>query len=98
MLLTCKFRLNQPTGPGSEQHMFINGRPHKILFGADNFVGNSTATFTIPVLGIGNNPSSQNSLAMGFEMGMGLILPYWLEGAEQEKIENYFRWYYNKSF
>ena len=98
MLLTCKYRLNQPTGPGSEQHMFINGRPHKILFGTDNFVGNSTATFTIPALGIGNNPGSQNSLALGFEMGMGLVLPYWLEGAEQEKIENYFRWYYNKSF
>ena len=97
MLLTCKFRLNQPQGPGSEQHMFINGRLHKILFGADNFVG-SNGTFTIPTLGIGNNPSSQNSLALGFEMGMGLVLPYWLECAEQEKIENYFRWYYNKSF
>lgn len=98
MLITCKYRLNQPTGPGSEQHMFINGRFHQILFGVDNFVGNSTATFTIPSLGIGNNPGAQNSLALGFEMGMGLVLPYWLECAEQEKIENYFRWYYNKSF
>ena len=98
MLLTCKFRLNQPGGPGSEQHMFINGRFHKILVGADNFTGSTTNTFTIPSLGIGNAGPSQNSLALGFEMGMGLILPYWLECAEQEKIENYFRWYYNKSF
>jgi hypothetical protein len=98
ILLTCKFRLNQPGGPGSEQHMFINGRLHKVLFGSDNFVGSNSATFTIPTLAIGNNPSSQNSLSLGFEMGMGLILPYWLECAEQEKIENYFRWYYNKSF
>lgn len=97
MLLTCKFRLNQPSGPGSEQHMFINGRQHQILFGTDNFVG-SNSTFSIPTLGIGNNPTSQNSLAQDFEMGMGLVLPYWLEYAEQEKIENYFRWYYNKSF
>lgn len=97
MLLTCKFRLEQPSGEGSEQHMFINGRLHKILFGADDFQVTST-TFTIPALGIGNNPSSQNSLAQGFEMGMALVLPYWLECAEQEKIENYFRWYYNKSF
>lgn len=98
MLLTCKFRLNQPSGPGSEQHMFINGRLHKILFGADNFTGSAINTFNIPSLGIGNAGPSQNSLALGFEMGMGLILPYWLECAEQEKIENYFRWYYNKSF
>ena len=98
MLLTCKFRLNQPGGPGSEQHMFINGRLHKILFGADSFVGSNTNTFNIPSLGIGNVGTTQNSLALGFEMGMGLILPYWLECAEQEKIENYFRWYYNKSF
>jgi hypothetical protein len=98
MLLTCKFRLNQPSGPGSEQHMFINGRLHKILSGADSFVSSSTNTFTIPSLGIGNAGPSQNSLALGFEMGMGLVLPYWLECAEQQKIENYFRWYYNKSF
>ena len=98
MLLTCKFRLSQPGGPGSEQHMFINGRFHKILFGGDNFTGSSINTFNIPSLGIGNSGPSQNSLSLGFEMGMGLILPYWLECAEQEKIENYFRWYYNKSF
>lgn len=97
MLLTCKFRLNQPGGPGSEQHMFINGRFHQILTGIDSFVG-ANGTFTIPSLGIGNNPASQNSLSLDFEMGMGLVLPYWLECAEQEKIENYFRWYYNKSF
>lgn len=98
ILLTCKFRLPQPGGPGSEQHMFINGRFHQILFGTDAFVGSNTNTFNIPSLGIGNAGPTQNSLALGFEMGMGLILPYWLECAEQEKIENYFRWYYNKSF
>ena len=99
MLLTCKYRLNQPTGPGSEQEMYINGRQHQILFGTDSFVGNNAApTFSIPTLGIGNNPSTQTSTSQGFEMGMGLVLPYWLENAEQQKIENYFRWYYNKSF
>jgi hypothetical protein len=98
MLLTCKFRLSQPSGPSSEQDMYINGRKHQILFGADNFSIAGSGTFTIPTLGIGNNPSTQNSLALGFEMGMGLVLPYWLDNAEQEKIENYFRWYYNKSF
>ena len=97
MLLTCKYRLFQPSGVGSEQEMYINGRSHHILSGTDSFVS-SNGTFTIPALGIGNNPGSQNSLAAGFEMGMGLILPYWLEYAEQIKIENYFRWYYNYSF
>ncbi len=97
MLLTCKFRLAQPTGPGSEQEIFINGRKHKILSGVDSFLV-STTGFTLPTLAIGNNPTSQNTLATGFEMGMGLVLPYWLENAEQQKIENYFRWYYNKSF
>jgi len=98
MLLTCKYRLNQPAGPGSEQEMYINGRQHQILFGADNFTPTANAVFSIPTLGIGNNPSSQTSTSLGFEMGMGLVLPYWLENGEQEKIENYFRWYYNKSF
>ena len=98
MLLTCKYRLNQPTGPGSEQEMYINGRQHKILSGTDSFTSAIGSTFSITSLGIGNNPSTQNSLSQGFEMGMGLVLPYWLECGEQEKIENYFRWYYNKSF
>jgi hypothetical protein len=97
MLLTCKFRYNQPTGVGSEQHMFINGRFHKILFGADGF-SPIASPFSIPTLGIGNNPSSQTSTSQGFELGMVLVLPYWIECAEQQKIENYFRWYYNKSF
>ena len=98
MLLTCKIRLAQPTGVGSEQELSINGRVHSIPFGADSFIGSNTAVFSIPSLGIGNNPGSQNTLATDFQMGMGLVLPYWLENAEQEKIENYFRWYYNKSF
>jgi len=97
MLLTCKFRLNQPTGVGSEQDMYINGRRHQILSGADAFVP-ANSNISALSLGIGNNPTTQNSLALGFEMGMTLLLPYWLEGAEQQKIENYFRWYYNKSF
>lgn len=97
MILTCKFRLNQPSGSGSEQEMYINGRQHQILFGTDSFVP-ANGTFGISSLGIGNNPTSQNSVALGFEMGMTLVLPYWLENGEQEKIENYFRWYYNKSF
>lgn len=97
MLLTCKFRLNQPSGAGSEQEMYINGRLHHILVGADSFVS-SNNTFTIPTIGIGNNPSAQNSLAQNFQLGMALVLPYWIQYAEQVKIENYFRWYYCKSF
>ena len=99
MLLTCKYRLSQPGGPGSEQNMFINGRLHQILSGVDNFSLTATTTFTIPSLGIGNNPVSQNTgIVQGFEMGMALVLPYWVEYAEQVKIENYFRWYYGRSF
>lgn len=98
MLVTCKYRLNRPSGIGSEQHMFINGRFHQILLGTDSFSPTINSTSTMPEMGIGNNPVSQNSLAQGFEMGMGLVLPYWLEYAEQVKIENYFRWYYGKSF
>ena len=97
MLLTCKFRLNQPSGAGSEQEMFINGRLHKILVGTDSFVS-SNGTFTIPTIGIGNNPTAQNSLAQNFQLGMALVLPYWVQYAEQVKIENYFRWYYSYSF
>lgn len=98
MLVTCKYRLNRPAGVGSEQHMFINGRFHQILLGTDSFSPTINSTSTMPEMGIGNNPISQNSFAQGFEMGMGLILPYWLEYAEQVKIENYFRWYYGRPF
>jgi hypothetical protein len=98
MILTCKYRLFQPSGRGSEQHMFINGRFHQILSGVDSFNEAINSTFTIPQLGIGNNPNSQNAVAQNFQMGMGLILPYWLEYSEQVKIENYFRWYYGRPF
>lgn len=98
MIVTAKYRLIQPNGDGSEQDFFINGRRHHTLLGADNFSETSLKSWSFASFGIGNNPGSQNSLAQGFEMGMGMILPYWLEYSEQEKIENYFRWYYNKSF
>jgi hypothetical protein len=98
MIVTAKYRLIQPTGDGSEQDFFINGRRHHTLLGTDNFTETSLKRWSFSSFGIGNNPVSQNSVADGFEMGMGMILPYWLEYSEQVKIENYFRWYYNKSF
>jgi hypothetical protein len=99
MIVTSKIRLIQPSGPGSEQDLYINGRRHHILSGVDSFSETSLKKWAMSSIGIGNNPGIDvDSLAQGFEMAMGLVLPYWVENSEQEKIENYFRWYYNKSF
>jgi hypothetical protein len=97
MLVTIKYRLIQPTGRGSEQHMFINGRFHKILSGTDSFSTTINSTFAITSLFVGNNSSGLAS-SVGFNLGMALVLPYWVEYAEQVKIENYFRWYYRYNF
>lgn len=100
MIVTAKYRLTQPGGVGSEQDFFINGRRHHILSGVDNFSETSLKSWSLTDFSIGNiaTITSPNTFAQGFEMGMGMILPYWLEYSEQVKIENYFRWYYNKSF
>ena len=97
MLLTVKYRLVQPNGRGSEQHMFINGRFHQLLPGTDNFSPTINSTFSIASCFVGNNSSGLAS-SIDFKLGMALVLPYWVEYAEQVKIENYFRWYYGYNF
>ena len=97
MLLTVKYRLLQPNGRGSEQNMFINGRLHQILSGVDSFSPTVNSTFSITSLFVGNNSSGLAS-SVDFKLGMALVLPYWVEYAEQVKIENYFRWYYGNTF
>lgn len=97
MLLTIKYRLIQPNGDGSEQNMFINGRFHQILSGVDSFSPTINSTFGISTLYIGNNSTGQ-AASVDFKLGMAMVLPYWIEYAEQVKIENYFRWYYNYNF
>lgn len=97
MLLTLKYRLVQPNGRGSEQHMFINGRFHQLLPGTNNFSSTINSTFSIASCYVGNNSSGLAS-SINFKLGMALVLPYWVEYSEQVKIENYFRWYYGYNF
>ena len=97
MLLTVKYRLVQPYGRGSEQHMFINGRFYQVLPGTDNFSPTVNSTFSIASCFVGNNSSGQ-AQSIDFKLGMALVLPYWVEYSEQVKIENYFRWYYGYNF
>lgn len=92
-LLTCKFRLYQPNGQGSEVEMYLNGNlnmtPITTTFGGstNNFVGN---TFHF-----GNNSSATSA---GSQIASAITFDYWLNPSEQLRIENFYRWYYGRRF
>ena len=92
-ILTCKFRIYQPNGPGSELEMYLNGnlnmRPITTTFGGstNNFVGN---TFFF-----GNNSSAASG---GSQIASAITFDYWLNSSEQIRIENFYRWYYGRRF
>lgn len=92
-ILTCKFRLYQPNGQGSELEMYLNGKlnmnPVTTTFGAStgNFVGN---TFYF-----GNNSSAT---AGGSQIASAITFDYWLNPSEQIRMENFYRWFYGRRF
>ena len=92
-ILTCKFRLYQPNGQGSEVEMYLNGNlnmtPITTTFGAStgNFVGN---TFYF-----GNNSSATSA---GSQIASAITFDYWLNPSEQIRMENFYRWYYGRRF
>lgn len=92
-LLTCKFRLYQPNGQGSEVEMYLNGnlnmKPITTTFGS------STGTFVGNTFFFGNNSSAT---AGGAQIASAITFDYWLNPSEQQRIENFYRWYYGRRF
>ena len=92
-ILTVKFRLYQPNGPGSEVEMYLNGKlnmaPVTTTFGA------STGTFFGNTYFFGNNSSATNG---GSQIASAITFDYWLNPSEQIRMENFYRWYYGRRF
>lgn len=97
MILTCKYRLAQPGGSGSEQEMHINGTLRRKLF-SSNFNVVTTAWTAAQTLIVGNTAITGGSRGAGIYLGAFLLLDYWLNESEQLRLENYFRWYYGHKF
>jgi hypothetical protein len=97
IILTCKYRLKQPGGAGSEQLMFVNGRlQHKLNSSTFNVITTSmTASQTFI---IGNTSITSGSRGNSMFLGSFLLFDYFLNESEQLRLENYFRWYYNNKF
>lgn len=97
MILTVKYRLAQPGGPGSEQEMYINGTLKEQLVSSDFSVITTTMTSTSTFV-IGNDREALGSQGGNIHLGAFLMTDYWLNESEQLRLENYFRDYYGHKF
>lgn len=97
MILTAKYRLAQPGGPGSEQEVYINGTLRRQLF-SSNFEVITTQMVANQELIIGNTVTSGGTRGNSMFLGAFLLTNYWLNESEQIRLENYFRDYYGHKF
>lgn len=98
MIITSKSRLGQPQGPGSEQELYVNGNLQK-KFISSTFNVITTVYNTSQNIIIGNDNSTlSGTKGNGIKLGAVVVLPYWASETEQQRIENYFRWYYGNNF
>lgn len=97
IILTCKYRLNNSLGAGSEQEMYVNSRfQHKL--NSSNFNVVTTAYTSAQSIIVGNTVIAGGTRGNGMYLGSFLLLDYWLNESEQLRLENYFRWYYGSKF
>jgi len=97
MILTVKYRIAQPGGPGSEQEMYINGSIKKHLVSSNFNIITTTMTATSTFV-IGNDREGGGSAGGNIHLGAFLMTDYWLNESEQLRLENYFRDYYGHKF
>ena len=97
MILTVKYRLAQPGGPGSEQEIYINGSIKEQLVSSDFNVITTTMAATSTFV-IGNDREAGGSVGGNIQLGAFLMTDYWLNESEQLRLENYFRDYYGHKF
>ena len=98
ILVTVKCTLKQKNGAGSEQILYVNGKPQHVFSASTWTTPEVTTTFPSSqdlVIGAANvsAPSANSMYFASF-----LLLPYWANESEQLRLENYFRWYYGKRF
>ena len=97
MILTVKYRLSQPGGPGSEQEIYINGSIKEQLV-SSNFNVITTTMAATSTFVIGNDREALGSVGGNIHLGAFLMTDYWLNESEQLRLENYFRDYYGHKF
>ena len=97
MILTVKYRLSQPGGPGSEQEIYINGSIKEQLV-SSNFNIITTTMAATSTFVIGNDREALGSVGGNIHLGSFLLFDYWLNESEQLRLENYFRDYYGHKF
>lgn len=97
MILTVKYRLAQPGGPGSEQEIYVNGSIKEQLVSSNFDVITTTMSATSTFV-IGNDRESLGSQGGNIHLGAFLMTDYWLNESEQLRLENYFRDYYGHKF
>lgn len=97
MILTAKYRLKQPGGPGSEQEVYINGRLQKKFFSSTFNIITTTMTAGQSFY-VGNTNITTGTRGAGMYFGAFLLFDYWLNESEQLRLENYFRDYYGHKF
>lgn len=89
-IITQKIRLTAPSGPGSEQEIYVNGALQKSAV-TTTFTITSAATFNDSAMYFGGN---SGQFAGGNAIAAAVVFNYALNSAEQTRVENYFRWYY----
>ena len=97
MILTVKYRLAQPGGPGSEQEIYINGSIKEQLVSSDFNIITTTMAATSTFV-IGNDREALGSVGGNIHLGAFLMTDYWFNESEQLRLENYFRDYYGHKF
>jgi len=97
MILTVKYRIAQPGGPGSEQEIYINGSVKEQLV-SSNFNIITTTMAANSTFVIGNDREAAGSVGGNIHLGAFLMTDYWLNESEQLRLENYFRDYYGHKF
>ena len=95
VILTVKVRMRQPTGPGSEIEIYVNGARNQLNTGATSITGFDLTTFQNRYIQFGNGPSLASG---GNSIAAGLITGYWVNESQQIRLENYFRDYYGTKF
>lgn len=98
MILTAKYRLNQPQGAGSEQELYINSRLQKKLNSESPFTVVTTTYSGAQTFIVGNTSTTSGTRGASMYFGAFILCDYWLNEVEQLRLENYFRWYYGNKF
>lgn len=94
VILTVKVDLRQTNGLGSELQIFINGTQNQTPV-TTTFTTTGTSVFAADQLNFGNNTSATQA---GSQIAGAFVCDYLLNSAEQQRIENFFRWYYGYRF